>query len=478
MAKKFLQIFLLITLFAQRIFAAEISPKEFDDSSLAFIANGFVNFSAANRNQNSYFQNKNLPDDTSPNHFRRDQSIGNDSQIYLKTGFITSNETIYGAVAKLEYNINSDIKKTEKLNLDSAYIFQESKIGKIEFGNNKAVNQKMKVGPARFARGAGGINGKYLENINLANFASSNNSSSPICSGAACANIKSPQFILLAQSPIGHGGYAQGNISQNGKNQFNRSRFRALKDDSFEGMEDATKISYYTPRLSGLQLGISYAPNSLDQGVTANTTFNNNNFLIKDIFSFGLNYSHDFDNINFLASATAEKGKANNSYALDHIKRNDLFAYDIGTSLSYFGFTLGASFGSWGKSLQEKSGIYSCNYDSTLTLAAQNCGNGGKKFSNPYYYTTGIAYEFGPVSTSITSIRSHFQNNIYQAISFGIDYKYKKDLMPYFEVTKFTLKSNQPSASDILGQSSLTNNQRQLKDNSGFVFLTGILLSF
>jgi hypothetical protein len=475
MAKNFLKSILLYSIFfATSSFASEISSKDFkDDKPLAFVANGFVNFTAASRTQDSNFRNKTLPDG-SANRFTQDQAIGNDSQIYLKTGFKTNQETTYGAVAKLEYNINSDIKKTEKLNLDQAYVFQESKIGKIEFGNNKAVNQKMKVGPARFARGAGGINGKYLENVNLSDFSNNGN----VCSGASCSNIKSPQFILLAQSPIGHGGYAQGNISQNGKNQFNQSRFRALKDDSFDGMEDATKISYYTPRIAGIQLGMSYAPNSLDQGVTANTTFNNNNFLIKDIFSFGLNYSDSFDNLGVTASATAEKGKANNSYSLDHIARNDLFAYDFGTSLSYFGFTIGASYGSWGKSLQEKSGIYSCNYNSSLTLSSQNCVNGGKKFSNPYYYTTGIAYEFGPLSASVTSIKSVFQKNKYDAISFGIDYKYKKDLMPYFEITRFKLTSNQPSASDIANQSSLTNNQRQLKDNSGFVFLTGILLSF
>ena len=40
----------------------------------------------------------------------------------------------------------------------------------------------------------------------------------------------------------------------------------------------------------------------------------------------------------------------------------------------------------------------------------------------------------------------------------------------YSELTKFAFTSNQVKAADI--------NQRQIADNSGFVLLTGILLSF
>jgi hypothetical protein len=157
---------------------------------------------------------------------------------------------------------------------------------------------------------------------------------------------------------------------------------------------------------------------------------------IKDIFSFGANYSENFDNLAVEISATAEKGKVKNSHA-------DLSAYDLGTSLSYFGFTLGASYGSWGSSLQPSLVSYT-------------------KQGGATYHTLGIAYEFGPLSTSVTSLNSSFQKNNYSAISFGVDYKLTRSVMPYFELTKFSFNPTSQSA----------------QGNQGYVFLAGALYSF
>lgn len=469
-----------------------IPEKKFKKSGEAvFVASGFINFSAASRDQSSAFQQNNLPDNFSKNHFANSQAIGNDSQIFLKGGVMASNRAKYGVVTKFEFNANSD-RRNENLNLDQAFFYSENNFGKFEIGNNQAVNQKMKVGPARFARGAGGINGKYLEQINLPMLANSSQSSSPVCSGgvgdSACSNVKLPRFILLAQSPIGHGGYAKSFYRRGADNlyqpasrdysDFHRSHFRALKDDSFDGVEDATKLSYYTPRIAGLQLGASYAPDSNSNGVTANTARDVDLIRIKNIFSFGANYSQDFDNLGVAFSTTAERGEIKNSKSSFGVERADLFSYDMAATVTYFGFSFGASYGSWGNSLQPKNGIYSCDYNSRQNLSAQNCAADAKKFSTPHYYTAGISYQFGPIAASVTSLRSEFQKNTYQAISLGLDYKLTRDLMPYFEATNFTFKSNQPRALDLTNQGGIAASQRQLKDNQGYVLLTGILYIF
>ena len=463
-----------------------ISDKKFTKTnSLVFEASGFVNFSAAMQNQASSFENKKLPDGFNRNYSHEKGSVGNDSQVFLKTGLMDKNGVKYGAVAKFEVNVNSNGRK-ENPNLDQNFIFAESDFGNFEFGNNFAVNQKMKVGAARLAKGAGGINGKYLEHVNLSMLTDSSQNSAPVCSGSvgstACQNVKLPSFILLAQSPIGHGGGAKSFYRRDstgfGSNEFNRINFRALKDNSFDGFEDATKINYYSPRISGLQFGASYTPSSANNGLTANTSRDIESIRIKNIFSFGVNYSQDFDNLAAAFSATAEKGKVKNSKSAANDQRNDLMAYDIGASLSYFGFTLGASYGSWQKSLQQKNGIYSCDYNASQSLALQNCSNDAQKFSNPHYFSAGISYEIGPIGASITSIKSEFQKNEYQAISLGLDYKLTRDLMPYFEVTKYAFTSNQVQASDVANQGGMPSSQRHLKDNQGYVFLTGILLSF
>lgn len=391
--------------------------------SQVFSKSGFINLSASSRNQTSSFENQNLPDSTIKNRLNNLGSIGSDAQIFLKIEDKLQNAVKYGAIAQTELNFNSD-KRTENPNLDKIFTFVEGDFGKVEFGNNQAVNQKMKSGPASFARGAGGINGKYLENINL-----------PMAGKSGAAS----HFILLAQSPIGHGGYAKSFYQPNSGDlsSYHLSQFRAFKDNSFDGVEDATKLSYYLPKIAGVKFGVSYAPNSSNIGITKQVARDVNYTRIENIFSVGANYAEDFDNLGVEFSATAEKGKIRNS------GRSDLSAYDFGGSLSYFGFTLGASYGSWGSSLQPTSGDYA-------------------KQGKTNYYTFGLSYKIGPIGTSITSLNSSFGKNKYSATSLGFDYKINRNWMPYFEITKFAFDA---AAADAI-------------NNQGYVFLTGALYSF
>jgi hypothetical protein len=98
----------------------------------------------------------------------------------------------------------------------------------------------------------------------------------------------------------------------------------------------------------------------------------------------------------------------------------------------------------------------------------QNCLNKSKKFNNSYF-STGIGYEIGPIKTSITSLNSNFQGNKYQAISFGIDFKLRKQLTTYIEITNFRLSNQQ-----IYVANSLNN----IQNNSGNIFLTGFYYIF
>ena len=166
-------LFSVLTLFADLAFSQTIPEKKFTKPYVpVFAVNGFVNFSAALRNQENSFEQKNLPDGMTSNHMSNSQVIGNDSQFFFKTAVMDESKAKYGAVAKMEFNFNSD-GRNENPNLDQAFLFSEQQFGKFELGNNQAVNQKMKAGPARFARGAGGINGKYLESVNMPMLANS-----------------------------------------------------------------------------------------------------------------------------------------------------------------------------------------------------------------------------------------------------------------------------------------------------------------
>lgn len=448
--------------------AQNISPyitnKNFkEQQKFKFEISNLVNSTLSFSKQSKDYEMAIMPDNFSKNYINNNINLNVDNQIFAKGALKLKNNNFIGATAKFELNYNTTNKK-QNPNLDQFFIYHENDFGKFEFGNYQAVNQKMKFGPTRFARGAGGINGKYLEYVNLPTLSNKNLICSENILKSDCQNIQYPRFIMLAQSPIGHGGYAKGfyprdvdnNYLKNNLSDFNKYNFRTLKDDSFEGLEDALKLSYYSPKINDIQVGFSYTPRSSNQGFTSKTAPDSRDLKLRDLWSFGINYSHDFDNLNLSLSSTAETAKPIKN---SEINRNDLISFDVGGSLSYFGFTIGGSYGSWGKSLSAKNQIYQNNIESS-------------------YYTSGIAYQIGPIKSSITSLNSNFQNNKYRALSFGIDYKLKKNLITYIELTRFEFEVKQIKYFDLSSQIKVANSLNNLQNNSGNVFLTGIYYIF
>lgn len=418
----------IITFFLLLVFAKNAIAK-----SDIFNISGYSNFNASLRNQESNFERKKIDNENSNNALKNNYRLGNDTQIFLRVQNEVNENFKFGVITKAEFNLNSD-NQNQELSLDKAFLFAKTDFAKIEFGNVEAVNQKMKVGSASFAKGSGGINGKYLENINLPSLKNSS------------LNANFPTFILLAQSPIGHGGFGKSfynnnqDNSPNNLNIFNESSFRGLKDNSFDGLEDATKLNYITSRIKGFEFGASYTPNAQNGGLTSNKYFNYNSITeFNNIFSFGVNYLNNFNNLTLKLSATSEIGNVKNSSLINE----NLFAYDFGAVVSYFGFDFGASFGVWENFLKD--------YQTSDT---------------PYYYSAGISYGFAGILASITSLHSNFDDNKFNSVSLGIERKITKNLMTYIEATKFIFNSNK-----------FTNNSHVF-DNSGYVFSTGILINF
>lgn len=387
--------------------AAANNPKKISLSPNTEITlNGSSNVSAATRNQSFGYERQKLSDETN-NRQNKNPALEYNSQLYLKLENTCSKPDAdkFGSIIKIESEVSSAQNKGT-INADSAFIYADFEdYGKFEIGDNIAVNQKMKVGPSSFARGAGGINGNYLKYINLPS---------------------SSQFILVAQSPLGHGGSAFSG------SQLNQNSIKILRNGSFNGAEDATKLNYYSPRIEGLQIGASYTPNS-SNSLISSTVFSGQNNAALDVISAGVNYSNNFENFDYAFSATSENGKSRIA------NQNNLSSYDIATTMAYFGFTLGASYGNWKKSSQ---------------TTKQN-------FKNATYKTLGLSYQFGHLSISITNLKSSFQKNDYNATSLGLDYKLTKAFIPYFELTQFNFKPNSIAA-----------------NNAGFVALAGFLISF
>ncbi len=480
---KIISLFIAILLFlSKNIFAKEFVLHSQDSVNYKFITTGNASLTGAAFSQEESYRKSFLPDQLSKNYYKVGYHLVANSEINLGLER-KSNDNILDILANFKFNIDSTKRKRNPY-LDKIAIGQDNKFGRFEIGNIEAVNQKMKYDPAKFARGAGGIRGKYLEYVNLPIIANYNQSINGVCqnniSDSDCKNIKVPGFILLAQSPIGHGGYSQSYNSKFLNNNsiihhdsYSKELLRSTKDDSFDGKEDATKISYFSPDFNGLKFGFSYTPNSNDNGLTKNITDWYNEIEIKNIFSAGINYLYYLPNGASIAiSSTFEKGT--------NVQHNieDLLAYDFAINMNYFGFDLGFSYGIWQKYSKPKNGIYSCPYNSSQQFSNQDCSNNNLKYKKPYYIAAGLAYEFGPFATSITSFNSNFHNNKFNVLSLGVDYKLQKYLIPYFEITNFSFESDQPIASDIVDQLSISPNDRQVRDNNGMIFLTGISYIF
>lgn len=507
-------------------FAQEIPAHLYSKPNTPIVTvGGFINFNAAIVDQGPSYSESRLPDSVvgddgliaratpgTYNAHSNDFVFTNDSEVYIKVGAISNTGLKYGGVIELEADVTGD-GLNEGINADKSYIFTESRSGKFEFGNNSGVNQKMKVGPANFARAAGGITGEYLQYINLPMLGDESRvdvAGNIVCqtgtegdADADCGNFKTPRFIVIPQSPVAHGGYAKSFISEtdpefagndnslgdtNGSFARNNDRggFYDYNDGAFGQMEDATKISFYTPRVDSWQFGVSYTPDTGDIGTTSSVSGSDTGD-IKNVISLGLNYSNNFGNLGLAFSATGETGEFENTdYRRfdgppeEDIKRNDLMAYDLGFMATYFGFTIGGSYGNWGDSLQASNGPQSCDYDVSADFDDQACATGGTapNYGDSAYYTAGLAYEFGPIAFSLTHLDSKFQSNNYQATSLGFDYKLAKGLMPYIEVTQFKFESNQPKALNVENQQVIPNEERQLRDNEGYIALLGILFSF
>lgn len=96
---------------------------------------------------------------------------------------------------------------------------------------------------------------------------------------------------------------------------------------------DSTKITYYTPRFSGFQAGVSYAPRTdgFDSYVEDSA--------IDDWFEAGLNYTGEFDTVSVAGSFTFSSG--NPSRLLSDLGGDRFYGYQAGLNVGFGGFTVG-----------------------------------------------------------------------------------------------------------------------------------------
>lgn len=331
---------------------------------------GVIDFQAAFRDQ-----------DLTHGSFARENVFKNDTEVHVTVNQVADNGLRYGAVIELEADVTEADKK-EGLNGDKTYLYLESNYGRLELGSNSDAGHALGVDASTFARATGGIHGDLESYVHMPH--------------AAGSHGHSHDFILSPSLPLAH---------NHGES------------------EDATKITYYTPRVSGFQLGASYIPDSGNVGTAAGFTSDNDEHQFENVMNLALQHSGKVGDIGTLASISGEFGTAESNHD------EDLRAGALGLNLSYQGFVVGGSYAYWGDSMTEVSD----------TVDAGNS------------WSLGAGYEAGPFGVSVGYLNGEFKDNTSEIVSIGTDYKLAPGLVPYAELSFFNFDAADQTWEDTDG---------------------------
>jgi hypothetical protein len=121
--------------------------------------------------------------------------------------------------------------------------------------------------------------------------------------------------------------------------------------------EDSSRITYYTPKISGVQAGITYTPNLYTQGMTNSSTTGGvgaGTATISNIYDnqieASLGWTGSFDKVGIKVTGLATTADANQDVAntagaaASSTLQQDYLSLGLGAQFNYAGFTVGGSY--------------------------------------------------------------------------------------------------------------------------------------
>ncbi len=308
---------------------------------------------------------------------------GEDLDTNLRAGAFRSDNVVTLRVAGksdagLGYGAGIDLAADTSDNADSAgtnaertFVYVDGKWGKLQGGSDLGVTKTMKIDASSIARATGGVDGDFTY----------------FMTSSTGRTIATPDLYL----------------------DYGTASGVQLGDESSQVIN---KLSYYTPRFSGFQAGVSYLFDTTgsDRGQLLSRA-DNTSGEAENVILGAINYEGKFQNVGVAVGATGEWGNAEAN------TQNDLRTYQLGAKVNYMGFSVAGSYANLGDSLQTKA----TGSDSSTR-----------------FWTVGAAYETGPFGASVTYLDSQVDggatHNDFTNLSFGVDYKVAAGLTPYAEV--------------------------------------------
>lgn len=310
----------------------------------------------------------------------RSSAFRSDTEISIKIDGKTDGGLGYGGEVDLEADVDGDgsdpttgvDSDNQGLNASRTFVYLEGAWGRVQMGSDLGVTNTMKVDASRIARATGGIDGDFTYFVT-----------------PTTGQVIATPDLIMDYGLQGAGANPQ------------------LGDES---TENNNKVSYYTPRFSGFQAGVSYIISDLGRGQAisrADTTAGR----ADNIFAGALSWEGKFDQVGIALAATGEWGHGQTAAT------EDLRTWEAGAKFSYMGFSIAGSYGDWGDSLRTASNL-----------------------NDNWFWDVGAAYENGPFGVSVTYLRSNYEasattDNKFDNVSVGVDYKLAPGFTPYAEVS-------------------------------------------
>lgn len=162
-----------------------------------------------------------------------------------------------------------------------------------------------------------------------------------------------------------------------------------ISSPGVDSTSDDTKLTYFTPRVAGFQLGGSLTPDSGQVSGGSATADSDSDGNFEKIFAIAANYKGAFDDISITVSLGGEFGDSET--ATGAATEGDIETIAVGVNVMFAGFGLGASYVDFAE-----KGI------SQATRALGGDAGG--------YYALGASYQTGPWGVSLGWFESSLTN--------------------------------------------------------------------
>jgi hypothetical protein len=391
--KKLLTTTALVSLFASGALADGMAERPNLDIKFAGVADVQMGF---NMQESKY---KNTTASLTPNN----EDIAFDSKAYLslEASGKTAKGLKYGAHLGLAPTVLFTTNSSNHY-LNRSYIFVEDKdIGRLEFGSNESASDQMFLDAGSIAAAAGGVRGDWIKYVH-------------IVSAGATNTTATGDFIVNPAMPLENELYVQALNAQSA------STFNAVR-------EKARKISYFSPKFEGFQLGVSFIPDirntaGLASVINTNSSATAITMQEENAIAAGISWGGKVATDHKLkVSVVGEYGKVKIPVAGTGVE--DTKAIALGGTWNYKQFAAAASGGYLGRT----------DYYKTTTAAYTALRK------DAWFATLGAGMEFDKFYATVTGMYSTKNDNKAYLVSGGIEYNLAPGLLPYAEVTYMNL---------------------------------------